>query len=262
MLRRRLDLWLREWEVDQALPADPDATEGARATAPAKPAGSRIELRATGSVPEPVSAGQIRLLHPLPDNRTDIRPFYVAVLHVDSSGGNVLVAPFSRFKNPAVPGELKSGLDGIHVRVICVWNARLLPGPFVARSWVAGELSGDRLRQAKSLYQRHVCERNILLGSSAAWPAGSLSFPTSVGPPSHDVASVGETGPPLQHPLDTRHIYLARESAAFDEIQRAAESNAGQRRSITYDCAGTGLLKAAEDRAEYGGKKPGRRRKK
>ena len=60
-------------------------------------------------------------------------------------------------------------------------------------------------------------------------------------------------GPPLCHPLDPRHEYLAEEAALLDEhvldLESKGQSHGGD---FLYGQFQSPRLKAAEDRADYG----------
>jgi hypothetical protein len=239
--RHKLDLWLKEWELDRALAADPELTTETQRSVQQNPVKPQLRLR-ENTVSESIAAGQIRLLHPLPASPASDRPIYVAVLR-QNTDGTFLIVPFSRFSTPAVPGELKTGLEGIHVRVLCVWNSRTVQASTLAHSWHAGEISDDKMRQALDLHRRIAAQR------------GNDGLPGKQNPSLED-----EIGPPLLHPLDPRHQYLAEESATFDEALTAAESQSASTRGITYDCSSKELLKAAEGRTEYNAKPKRRRR--
>lgn len=226
--RRKLELWLREWEIYHAIPSIAASGSPNETTGRSSP-GSQIVGQAVDQ--GPITPGQIRLLHPLPPTPSFDRPIYLAVLEKQTDG-RFLVAPFSRFSTPAVPGELATRLDGIHVRVLCVWNSQTVETSTLSRSWVAGEVPADRIRLALELH-RH---------------AGNTSLES-------------EIGPPLLHPLDPRHRYLAEEAESIHEALAAAEALNTTPGNTIYDCSSTELLKAAEGKTTYG-KKPRKPRRK
>ena len=82
-----------------------------------------------------VLPGQIRLL-PQTDFMT-----YVAVLGRWSED-SFLIAPFSRFSQPATDEEFKTDYDGgAFLRVLQLWNARSAMNATLCNSWLVGELS-------------------------------------------------------------------------------------------------------------------------
>jgi hypothetical protein len=205
---------LHEWRIDRALREE--------AVAPSQPA-----VRAVDDV-EP-AGGQIRLMHPIADSSES--PLYVVVLDQNASG-DWRVAPFSRFSEPAVPGEWLTGLDSAALRVLCLWNDRTVSTERLARSWVVGQMGEDVRMKALS-----ICAR---LESGEA-------FPESI---RH------ETGPPLRHPLDPRHEYLDDETEHLDRYFGTDPASAGSAgaSTIIYPVRSDSrpFLKAAEDHEPYG----------
>lgn len=187
-----------------------------------------------------VAEGQVRLLHPCV-LAAGSGPRYVAVLAAEGKNA-CLAAPFSRYAAPAVPGEALTGIDTPGLRVLCLWNAFVLPAHRLAWSWLAGALSAAQ--QADMLaVAAHVREDAPLAAELLA-----------------------RTGPPLRHPLDPRRAYLEEEEqllqgfanphplepdAGWDsserdylvrELPRAAEVRAVYGRSLRYAVSDTGLF--------------------
>src|ERR1019366_2114447 len=98
-----------------------------------------------------LAVGQIRLLRPNDAPGVD-RPIYVALLQ-EAPPTAWQVVPFSRFAEPAVPGEWLTGRNEPPLRVLGLWNTRLLPAPAVQRSWLVGELSETELERAHNVWR-------------------------------------------------------------------------------------------------------------
>ena len=233
--RRCLARWLAEWSLDRRLArGGPDvvATDNVRTAA-----------HPVCLVPHTarLNAGQVHLLYPAPGSSAAMRPIYVAILTVRPDA-SCLVAPFSRFAGPAVPGEWRTGLRVPPLRILCLWNARIVPAAVLRAGWAGRRLTTRHLEQARELHHR------ISAGDqpNAAIDAG--------------------VGPPLRHPLDPRWTYLAEETAAFEESLAAVECLVSSG-TITppvaghlYDRGSPELPLAAESRAPYGRKRaPGRK---
>ncbi|MBM4143795.1 MAG: hypothetical protein FJ225_09435 [Lentisphaerae bacterium] len=212
--RRRLRRWLAEWELDRALRGEPEAETCSPAAPPLATAGE--------AAPAP---GQIRLLPPYMPGAAP-RPAYVLVLAADGPDA-YLVAPFGRFAEPALPGEMLTGRGEPCLRVLCLWNAIRMSRATAGRAWLAGSLSARQQSVAVAAYA-HVARGAPL-----------------------SARLVARMGPPLCHPFDPRHAYLRQERARFAALREPARAVSGP---LTYPDAGAGseLRKAAEDRAEYG----------
>lgn len=90
----------------------------------------------------PVARGQIRLLSQ-PSFMT-----YVAVLDRWDEE-SFLIAPFSRFGQPATDEELKTEYDGgAFMRVLQLWNARSAMTATLRKSWLVGELPQQDVNDA------------------------------------------------------------------------------------------------------------------
>ncbi|MBP7831242.1 MAG: hypothetical protein KA248_15140 [Kiritimatiellae bacterium] len=185
---RRLRQWLRERSVDLALRDDPEEAE------PAAP-GAFLEAG------PPAAAGQVRLMHPQAE-ATSARLCYLAVLR-EARPGLFLAAPFSRFSVPALPGEWRTPRSESPLRVLCLWNARLLPAASLGRSWFVDELPGPEASEALAVFDA--------LKGGAAMSAGGAD----------------RTGPPVIHPLDPRHEYRDEERAWMDGVAASFFEQAG-----------------------------------
>lgn len=214
--RRSLAAWLAEWQVDEALRAEADERVKGGGIYPVK------DATAARAAPAAVTAGQILLLRPFSAALAE-RPRYLAALARQPAGW--LVAPFGRFSTPAVPGELATGRDAPPLRILCLWNAALVPQHLLERSWVTDRLTKPELSAALSLY------RSIRDGE----------------PPPRQLAD--RMGPPLQHPLDPRRDYLEEESGWMSPL-RSAAGQASEDRPLRL---------AAERRATYRTRKPKRK---
>lgn len=191
--RRLLAEWLHEWQLELALRAVDSAQPPALLS-------SRPEHKQTDSaVSGKPEAGQVRLL--LPDTEcTSVRPLYVLLL-AEAGKGRWLAAPFGRFAVPAIPGEWRTGLRAMHLRVLCLWNTRYLEASRLRNAWKVRTINPDRLATACGLLQK--C---FDLPDYAALQNDAAS------------SALRETGPPLLHPADPRHQYLTEETDQLDSI--------------------------------------------
>ncbi len=242
--RRRLAEWLAEWRLEQTLlraessPGDDAGVNFGDAAAPAK---------TTDRQPE---AGQIRLM--MPDIATTrSRPVYVLVL-MPLTSDEWLIVPFGILATPAIPGEWRTGLRALPVRVLCVWNARRLTNDRLQRSWHGRDLDSRRLAQARRL------TKDVF-----SWSV-KVSRRISAGVDEYSVLP-NMLGPPLVHPLDPRRQYLEAESGRLDALGPLPATVAGNRcwqgqpmpgshsigicyERVSDPCP---LLQAAESRADY-----------
>ena len=227
--RQCLQRWLAEWHVDRSLPRTPDTEPLAKnrppgpiAAAPRDAFRGRNSVRydaPRGSPKDSVAAGQIRLFQPV-WSVAHQRLLYVAVIREDPPD-SYLIAPFSRFTEPATPGEWRTGRSQPGWRVLCLWNARALPADVVRRSWLVDRLTDAERIAAEAVWSRQVVATDL--------PGELLS----------------QVGPPLSHPLDPRQAYLEEEKPVLDAL-------AGPARPPTSVHETSELALAAETRAIYG----------
>ncbi|MEI6970439.1 MAG: hypothetical protein WCL44_02895 [bacterium] len=222
--RAALEAWLYEWALGRTIRKVGGSGADGRAGA-GRPAGGEEVSTRRSFVPV---EGQVILLPPVTAAFAVGRPVYVLVLRRAKDA--FLVAPFGRFATPATDGEWKTGLRARPLRVLSFWNARMVSGRALGSGWLTASLSRTR------------CERAILIHEQIASGGGR---------------TMRDVGPPLRHPLDPRHEYLAEEAALFEEHLLELE-NPGKVAAVVYPGATPARLKAAEDRATYG--KRGRRR--
>ena len=203
--RQRLWRWLLAWESDRQA-ADEPLPDG-----PVPPC-----------EPDTVApaAGQIRLLQPR--NAATVRyPVYCAVLAAGPDG-TLLTAPFSRYQDPALPGELLLSGMPPGLSVLAVWMAGLLPAGQLAFSWAAGKLKLRDLDCALEVYQAQHHGR---------------SLPDRLR---------RRVGPGLHHPQDPRLEYQRQARAEW----AAALEGCSAPRACTYETPAA-LPRAAEPRAPY-----------
>lgn len=190
----RLARWLLDWQLEEAL--GDDLCEAAEAGEGAAPTAGTFAWPVDPLEVEPAAReGEIRLLSP-EISGADRRPLFVAVL-ADAGGGGLWLAPFGRFAEPALPGELQLARETPPLRVLCIWAARRIRAGTTGWSWLVDTLTEDERR--------------------AAW-AVHAHVQTGV-PLPEDVLE--RVGPPLCHPEDPRVVYRARESLAADRWLRA-----------------------------------------
>jgi len=181
--RERLEHWLVAWEIDRdlRLPAQVSPGTGVQ-DLPVSPI----------SAEPPPEPGQVRLFSPEVEAAND-RLLYVAVLAMGANTG-LLVAPYSRFSEPCVPGELLTGRDTASLKVVCLWNAINVPAAVLARSWVVDALSENELEAAIAV-RRHLVSEDVLPSELAE-----------------------RVGPPLWHPADPRRQYLDEERRTMESL--------------------------------------------
>jgi hypothetical protein len=220
--KQALVRWLHEWRIDGLLREDD------RAGATQENHDSMAEHRKASLLydSKPARAGQIRLYHPFL-KETKKLPRYVAVLK-NNEDGSWLIAPFSRFSEPAVPGEWKTGRKAPVLRILCIWNARYMTGSMLERSWVVDRLPASKIEHAIAI-QRFLAEGKELSRLYA-----------------------NQIGPPLVHPLDPRIEYLEEEREWFSTLSTGHPLDKRLDPSDTLsedkDCS---LPMAAEERGRY-----------
>lgn len=130
----------------RALPGDGDAA--------LPPGASAVPPRPFST--NPLEPGQIRLL-----SQTD-EPTYAVVLR-RWERGSFLIAPFSRFGEPATDEELRTVFDGgLRMRVLQLWNVRSALSATLRRSWFAGFLPAEDLRDALRVWHRSIGDGDAL----------------------------------------------------------------------------------------------------
>jgi hypothetical protein len=155
------------------------------------------------------------------------RPVYVAVLR-QAGGTSWMVVPFSRFAHPAIPGELRTNLRALPLRVLCVWNARVMTHEELAGTWLCRKIAAALVTLSLTVW-RHVSEGGTL-----------------------DPDLIPRVGPPLEHPLDPRHAYIQGERELLDAHIGSERPETVQRSGSIYAIPESALRKAAERRGEYG----------
>lgn len=208
--RKKLAAWLQEREIDRAM-------DVARA-APAYGPNLYTLTKKTAFAFKP---GHIVILKPSA-HALDYGPVYVLLLEKSHDRFWVAV-PFSRYQTAAVPGEWNTGLPTVFLKVLCLWNARLVD----ETSFIAGAVkkwTAAKLRQAREAYACVHAKQHADLENNPWF------------------------GPALVHPADPRYEYLDEERERLDLHVR----NVSAMREDGV--AKTAWLLAAEGRPRYGNK--------
>ncbi len=184
--KESLSRWLSEWNLDRQL-REPDALKEVSNVC----AGERGTV--DQSCPE-VGPADVLLLYPGKDPRDC--PVYVAVLR---RIGDLFyhVAPFGRFAEPATQDEWRTGRETGPLRVLCLWNSRVVSGDRLTAVWHVDRLDKGEISDLSRL--------------DRAMESGNR-LPEDL---------EGAVGAPLIHPLDPRHEYLEEE---FERLNRALET--------------------------------------
>lgn len=224
--RRQLSAWLHEWNLEQSLRRMDIAEHGVLTKGEALTPSAREYPRKGDIAP-----GRILLLAPRNDRVID-RPIYVLLL-AKMQNGIYLIAPFSRFSVPALPGEWLTGLKAAPLRVLCLWNTRGVLRSLLEAGWPATRMSALKIKQAFA-----VCH-DIWQNQNPAYEPGR------------------NVGPPLRHPLDPRHEYIAEEQDILDAATAMSEKTVGHAQTnahepALYDWKPYALRLAAEQKSEYG----------
>ena len=154
ILRAKLAEWLAEREEDLALVEcghEEDVIDGGDASL----VGHDGSLVKAPFDSEPPGLGEVRLLSPMLMPEEQMLPACVMVIHVRPNGGGFVVAPFSRYPVPGTAGEFLTYSESMPLRVLCVWNAQLLPMGALAHSWLVGQADTETVSLARALY-RHM----------------------------------------------------------------------------------------------------------
>lgn len=184
--KARLAAWLQEWAVAAQLDHDSDAADES---------GDRLPEATFDTIIRPA---EIRLLSPRLTPLTRSRPVHVLVLEVQATGHG-LVAPFSRFVTPALPGELtvETGIPAL--RVVCAWNRCRVSAAVLRASWTVSTLPSTSVTDCREL--------------------GMVPHGISAPAPWRE-----RVGPPLTHPLDPRHRYIDAETALRRSLELLSDS--------------------------------------
>jgi hypothetical protein len=172
--RKKFNEWLAEREMDLMLSARADES----------PKGLEI-IYSIGR--RKIKVGDIYILNPV----ANWGPVYAVVLE-EVSAERCLIVPFGRYATPAVPGEWSTGLRDVPLRVLCIWNSRVVDGD-VLLSKRAKKISLKKVSDIYGVY------RHVLSGA----------------PVSDRLAR--SLGPPLIHPADPRQDYLDEERQRLND---------------------------------------------
>lgn len=149
--------------------------------------------------PQTLKQGAIRLLA---EELTNGHRPHVNVLVLGPWGGKEsqswLIAPYGPFSEPADESELKTGRDEPGLRVLCVWNARIVPSEVLLISWLLGEAEPDEVADALAVFRCHT---------------GGEPLPIRLRP---------LVGPPILSKSDPRITYFAEERGVLAGIDRRA----------------------------------------
>lgn len=207
--RDRLGRWLAVRRLDQEL----ESTIGEMA--PAESAGPEIPAAEIRRLIRPfdlgVAVGDIRLLSPRLAP-ADGLPRYVAVLK-EWDEDEFLVAPYSKYPEPAVTGELATGRNHFSIDCLELWNARAIHRLALKHSWLA-----DRMSDAEQ---------------ADAWVVFAHAF---AGKPLPE-ALADRVGPPVFVPEDPRLEYQAEEAAAMAPLAARSAEIAAWTAAATRDAA-------------------------
>jgi hypothetical protein len=199
---KRLASWLLEWQLDQELRRNGDIeTDKTAASGPGEPPQRSETVKPSPYDPD-ISAGDIRLLSPLIVPGTEL-PIIVAVLQ--AWGAQFLIAPFSRFAEPATPDELllrEEPSADPDLRVLALWNARTMPVNKLRMSWRYGRLTDEELVDALAVFRDKLCDE----------------------PLSETLAA--RVGPPIVASWDPRHAYVAEGIALLAPLTEASAAEA------------------------------------
>lgn len=200
--QQRLARWLLEWQLDQELrnsrSIEEDETAIERDAVPLNPV---VAVEPSPFDPN-VKVGDIRLLSSTLAPAAEL-PIIIAVLQ--EWGAQFLVAPFSRFAEPATPDELllrgEPNADP-DVRVLALWNAHTVPVNNLRMSWRYGRLTEDELEDALVIFRDKLCDEPL---------------------PENLAARVG---PPIVASWDPRHAYVAEGIALLAPLTEASAAEA------------------------------------
>lgn len=98
-----------------------------------------------------VHPGDIRLLSDDHTVKSDCSFSYVCILNVFD--GFAIVAPFSKYANPATSAEWATGSESKQLRVLQLWNAQPFPISEMERTWKCMTMPEEMLNRAMHLYE-------------------------------------------------------------------------------------------------------------
>ena len=135
--------WLAEREAEKDTMNDKDIVE-------TKQDNERLAA-ACSPFDENIGAAQIRILSKQFTAEPDVIP-YVAVLDKWEEG-IWLIVPFSKYKTPATPGEMETGLSLRGLKVIQAWNGRTVQEDLLKKSYLFATLPEDVRQDALALFR-------------------------------------------------------------------------------------------------------------
>ena len=132
--------WLLDRKLANVAKDEPDGADGA------VPAGAAL-AEPRGFSSEAPAPGQIRVL-----SQTDTLTYAAVLARWDER--SLLIAPFSRFEDPASDEELKTAFQGgLRMGVLQIWNARTAMDATLKKSWLVGKLPKQDLDDALLLWK-------------------------------------------------------------------------------------------------------------
>ena len=229
-MRERLLRWLRDWQLDQALHSGPNGSPRQTLEDDLPPPGETAAdavVEPDATTPDP-SPGQVRLLSPeIPAGR-EAPLYFLVVGRSEAEPESYIIAPFSRFSEPATDEELLVKGLAPGLGAVQIWNTAVLPGRIVSRSWLSGEVSREELRNALAVYRHAIAGEEL-----------PMSVQTQV-------------GPPLLHPDDPRHEYVEQEAERTDALQVYVEAMQNRSRPpLIYERPTSAYAIAAEKHGTY-----------
>jgi hypothetical protein len=142
-----LSRWLLERELEQKMGETPMPGEEAEDT-DLDLASFPDLLRSYDATIQP---GQIRLFAPAAHSGLD-GLLYFSVLK-DWEENEWLIAPFSRYSSPVLPGELLLQREDTHLQTLCLWNARTMQKEQVEKSWIDSSLGTKELEESLAVFR-------------------------------------------------------------------------------------------------------------
>ncbi len=211
--RHQLTEWMAEYQLDRQL----------REPVPQAPGASSCSQTRNPVCPAP-APGQIRLLSPRTVSLPAVeRPVYVLLMPAVSADALALI-PFSRYPIPATPREWRTRFYQPPLRVLCLWNQHVCDRADFHAGWFI-----------KTITQKQQAEvARVLQMLNDLQTYASRRF-----------------GPPLQHPLDPRHVYLQEERTLLSDLCMRSDETTPT--TLKYPVSETyaPYRRAAEPRADY-----------